>query len=141
MTLNIPYPYTREDAVYFYSAVVQSDKTRTMGICFEDNSELIGVIGIQLDSNKDWVGEIGYWIGKEFRNKGYMTLALKKFIHFCFHNLKLIRICAAHNTNNPASGRVMQKAGMQLEGTFKCFQRKNDLYIDLVYYSIIHFSN
>jgi nitroimidazol reductase NimA-like FMN-containing flavoprotein (pyridoxamine 5'-phosphate oxidase superfamily) len=47
------------------------------------------------------------------------------------------RISACHDARNPASGRVMQKVGMQYEGTFRAAGRNNQGIVSLVWYSIL----
>lgn len=138
MTLNVPYPYTREHAEYFYNHIVLGGKSQTYAIHLPEDSTLIGVIGINFNQLKPWMAEIGYWIGKPYRNQGYMSVALKKVIEICFNELDLVRVYATHNLNNPASGRVMIKAGMNYEGTLKANVKKGDLYLDSPYYSIIN---
>ena len=61
-------------------------------------------------------GKQGYWLGKDYWNKGYATEAVKAVIGYGFEKLRLNRIYAGHFTKNPASGRVMQKTGMTHEG-------------------------
>jgi len=51
--------------------------------------------------------------------------------------LGLKRIFAGHFTRNPASGRVMQKAGMAYEGCFRKHHKKWGVFEDLAYYGII----
>ena len=59
---------------------------------------------------------IGYWIGKKFRKKGYMTEATQAVIAFCFEKWKVMRVeIAAEEKNNP-SQRVIEKCGLQFEG-------------------------
>jgi ribosomal-protein-alanine N-acetyltransferase len=36
------------------------------------------------------------------------------------------KVCACHDTENPASGRVMQKCGMKLEGILREHSRLKD---------------
>lgn len=79
---------------------------------------LIGMVGLQFDlQNRS--AELGYWIGVPYWNNGYGTEAARAILHYGFHNLGLNRIHARHMTNNPASGRIMQKLGMQYEGTLR----------------------
>lgn len=61
--------------------------------------------------------ELGYWIGAPFWNSGYCTEAVMVVIDYGFATLGLERVFAHHLTRNPASGRVMQNAGMIFEGT------------------------
>ena len=56
--------------------------------------------------------ELGYFISSKQWNKGYATEALKAAIEELFR-LGYKRIEAAHFVSNPASGRVMVKAGMK----------------------------
>jgi ribosomal-protein-alanine N-acetyltransferase len=63
--------------------------------------------------------EVGYWLGKPYWGKGYMTEALKLLIRLSFEELGLNRVQATHSTQNPASGRVMTKAGMTYEATLR----------------------
>jgi ribosomal-protein-alanine N-acetyltransferase len=138
MTLNVPFPYTIEHARYFYDNIVLGGKSKTFAIHLSENTELIGVIGINFNQTKTWAAEIGYWMGKEYRNRGYMTAALRKVIEICFTEYKLVRVCACHDPINPSSGKVMLKAGMEYEGITKSAVVKNGVYRDSVYYSSIN---
>ena len=55
--------------------------------------------------------ELGYFIASKEWNKGYATEALKMAINELFR-MGIKTVQAGHFENNPASGRVMQKAGM-----------------------------
>jgi len=70
--------------------------------------------------------EVGYCIGQPWWGKGIMTEALQRVIQFGFEEVGFNRIQAIHNIKNPASGRVMQKAGMQFEGIMKSYMLDND---------------
>ena len=47
------------------------------------------------------------------------------------------RVFAAHFARNPASGRVMQKAGMTYEGCPRQHVKKWGAFKDMMYYGII----
>jgi RimJ/RimL family protein N-acetyltransferase len=51
--------------------------------------------------------------------------------------LGLHRIHASHFARNPASGRVMIKAGMRREGVARAHVRRFDRFEDLVQYGIL----
>ncbi len=140
MTLNVPHPYSMEHARFFYDNIVLGGKSKTYAIHLEGNPTLIGVIGINFNQTKTWAAEIGYWLGKNYRNKGYMTESLRKVIDICFKEYKLVRVCACHDPINPASGKVMLKAEMEFEGTFKSYVVKDGVYRDSVYYSVVNTS-
>lgn len=96
---------------------------------------LIGVIGLHLKKQHD-LGELGYWIGEPYWNQGYCTEAAREVIRYGFEELDLNRIQARYMTKNPASGRVMEKIGMQREGTLRqslhCFDSFEDVHVSAI---------
>lgn len=88
-------------------------------IVLKDGNVPIGSIGILDVSEIDESAEIGYCMGKAWWGKGLMTEALKAVLQFGFAEVGFNRLEAYHSVNNPASGRVMQKAGMTFEGIAK----------------------
>jgi len=80
---------------------------------------------------------MGYWIGKSYWGKGYCTEAARRLIKYGFEELKLNRIFAHFMTGNPASGRVMEKAGMIYEGHLRQHVKKWDVVQDLKIYAIL----
>lgn len=80
--------------------------------------------------------EIGYAFGKKYWNQGYATEALQAMIDFC-SEIGIHRITCCHIIENSASGRVMQKCGMQFEGIFKDELEYNGRYWDTAHYSYI----
>lgn len=137
-TLSIPHPYPDGAAEAWISA---SSKRSDEGDGFpfalihKENNDLIGCMGINVDK---WHqrGELGYWIGKDFWNRGYASEAAKRLIRFGFEDLHLNKIWAAAMSNNPASSNVMKKAGMRFEGEFKQHILKGDKFEDLVFYGL-----
>ncbi|MBW8359927.1 MAG: GNAT family N-acetyltransferase [Weeksellaceae bacterium] len=118
---NIPFPYTREDADKWFAACnagIESGESWRFAIREKAVGKLIGIIGLHhnMEHHK---AEIGYWLGREYWGKGYLTEALKAVLIFGFGELKLNKLYATHFLYNPASGRVMQKAGMEYEGLLK----------------------
>lgn len=89
------------------------------GIELKDNGELIGEIDLyDFDSATDNC-EVSYSIGPNWWNQGYGTEALRAVIDFAFRSMNVHKIAAAHNTDNPASGKIMQKVGMEQEGVIR----------------------
>ena len=79
----------------------------------------VGGISVVQYSEEDQVGVVGYCLSKAFWGQGIMTEALGAVIHFLFHEVGFHRIEAQHDTNNPASGKVMLNCGMQREGVLR----------------------
>ena len=66
-----------------------------------------------------------------------MTEALIAVIDYLLEEVGCNRVAARHDVNNPASGKVMQKAGMIYEGTLRQYGKNNQGVCDMAYYSII----
>ncbi len=116
MTSVIPHPYPAGGALEWIGLATtawQAKSSQSFVICLRDSGEVIGVISI-IDDPDDV--ELGYWIGVPHWGKGYATEALHRVIRYGFNRLKLPRFHACHFAHNPASGRVMQKAGLLFEG-------------------------
>jgi [ribosomal protein S5]-alanine N-acetyltransferase len=89
------------------------------GIELKDSGELIGEIDLyDFDSTTDNC-QVSYSLGYNWWNRGYGTEALKAVIEFGFTYMNIHKISAAHNTDNPASGRIMSKVGMEREGIIR----------------------
>ncbi len=83
------------------------------GIELIESKELIGLIDLFHFESNETKCSVGYEIGFNWWNKGYGTEALKAVVDFAFNHIRVNEISAAHNTDNPASGRIMEKVGMQ----------------------------
>ena len=66
-----------------------------------------------------------------------MPEAAAPVIRFLFNEVGINRVAAAHDYNNPKSGRVMQKIGMKYEGTMRQAGINNQGIIDEVWYSVL----
>lgn len=138
-TLLIPAPYTRTDAENWLALIT---KNRTegkagddFGIHLKETDRFIGVISLGPKNRHD-DSEIGYWLDKDYRERGIMTEALRAVIAFGFSK-GCHRISACHFAGNPKSGRVMEKAGMTREGVHRESLKKNGQYLDDVVYGIL----
>lgn len=79
--------------------------------------EVIGSISVEISSDKKKSCEIGYCIGKEFWGREIVVEALRAVMHYLFSEVGYKKIIAKYDVLNKASGRVMQKAGMEYEKT------------------------
>lgn len=109
---------------------------RTSCIANKNTDELIGMVTFDIDKVFPRA-EISYWIRIENRNKGYATEAVKAMIEYGFDTLSLNRIQGMHFSNNPASGRVLEKAGMVYEGALRQYIGMNGVFYDCRMYSIL----
>lgn len=81
--------------------------------------------------------EMGYAMAEEHWGKGITSEAAKAVLDYCFQNFEVNRIHAQHKSENAASGKVLQKIGMVLEGTFRQRIFAKDQYWDMVMYSML----
>lgn len=115
MTLRMPHPYSVDDAEGFILSVAGQDpaRSRTFLIEHEDHGP-VGVLGIFEDGHV--APEVGYWIGRPYWGRGYATEALEAGVLWASRQWKRRALVAGHFSDNPASGRVLEKAGFLYTG-------------------------
>lgn len=138
-TLSIPHPYEKGMAESWISThhdeFIRGSKV-VFAVAHGETGELFGAVSLTL-RREHHCAELGYWIGKPYWNRGYATEAAIATIHYGFRELHLHRIYATHLGRNPASGRVMTKAGMRREGVLREHVRKWGQFDDLVSYGVL----
>ena len=104
----------------------------------EWEGQIIGSISVTALDEKNGCCEVGYCIGYDYWNRGFTTEALKAVMGFLFLDVNMHRITAKHDTENPASGAVMKKCGMKVEGRLReHYCRHDGSYGDAVVYGIL----
>ena len=139
-TLNIPYPYPIESALSWISTHwdnFSNDKSYEFAVTDRLTGELYGAIGLISNDQRHKNGEVGYWLGEGYWGNNYTAEALKAIIRFAFLEKDYHKVYGRHIASNPASGRVMKKAGMVEEGIFREHVVKENKYEDLICYGII----
>jgi RimJ/RimL family protein N-acetyltransferase len=138
-TLNIPHPYPNglaENWISTHASRFRDNRGAIYAITLPESRELLGSIGLVTVPDHQRA-ELGYWLGRPYWNQGYTTEAARELLRFGFTELGLHRIYASHFSRNPASGRVMQKIGMQYEGTLRQHLSKWGQFEDLKLYGIL----
>jgi RimJ/RimL family protein N-acetyltransferase len=138
-TLNIPHPYLdgmAEQWIATHAQLFDLGQAAVFAVTLRQTGQLVGAIGLTIKAHHARA-EMGYWIGQPFWNRGFGTEAARALLQFGFDTLGLQRIHASHLTRNPASGRVMQKIGMRLEGVLRQHVCKWDVHEDLAVYGIL----
>ncbi len=95
-------------------------------IALKDSGAVVGGILIVKSDEKMLSCEIAYVINPKYRNRGYASEALRRVLVFLLTEVEYNRVQAGHLADNPASGRVMQKAGMKYEGTLRQDNRNRE---------------
>jgi ribosomal-protein-alanine N-acetyltransferase len=129
-----PHPYTIQDAHDFLQRAASEQPTTKFCIAVE--SLAAGGIGIHLAQDVHrHTATVGYWLSEEFWGRGIMTEAVAAFTDFCFENFPLRRISAEVFANNPASARVLEKAGFVFEAQLKNNVIKDNEILDSLVYA------
>lgn len=90
------------------------------GIFLKENNQLIGELELcHMNWWYDQAGEIGYFIKKEYRGKGYATEACKLIINYGFDKLKFHKIYADTDHDNLISQNLLKKLGFKIEGRIR----------------------
>lgn len=115
---SFPHPYKERDADDWIDLVSRVEPETNFAI--EVDGEAAGGIGLELKTDVyRCSAEIGYWLGEPFWGRGIATEAVGAMTEWGFENLDLTRIYASVFSHNPASMRVLEKAGFVHEATLK----------------------
>ena len=137
---HIKYPFSKKDAL---KLVKNKKLTRAakiefaFGIALKSTNKIIGGIDLHHIDLKNKSGELGYWLGKNYWNKGIMTEAVKLAINFGFRKLKLHRIYANLFSKNIASKKILEKLGFELEGRMREKRYRENQWHDVLNFGIL----
>jgi len=131
-----PNPYTLDDAKHWINIANPTTPIKNFAIVVDGAA--VGGIGVVL---KDDVfrrsAEIGYWLGEEYWGRGIVTEAVRAVTDYAFATFDLCRVYAGVFEWNPASMRVLEKAGYEVECRMKKSVTKDGQTIDELIYAII----
>ncbi|KHK89370.1 GNAT family N-acetyltransferase [Novosphingobium malaysiense] len=107
---SVPWPYTAEDARSFIG-LPQSHRYPRFLITRPDarGACIVGCIGLD---RAEGGAELGYWIARDHWGRGYATEAVRAVVGLA-GAMRHTRVVAEHFVDNPASGRVLEKAGFR----------------------------
>ena len=99
---------------YYQWAMVEKSSGQVFG-----SISLFNSLSTEPQQKSEWPGldlsngiwEAGYCIGQNWWNKGFTTEALKAVVEYWFRSTDSDWLACCHAKANPASGRVMEKAG------------------------------
>ena len=107
------------------------------GIVLKEEGRVVGTIGYMWYQSEHSAVEVGYSLARACWNQGLMTEALSAVIAYTFDKLRVNRIEAQYELDNPASGAVMKKCGMTYEGTLRQRDRNNQGIVDVSIYGLL----
>lgn len=113
------------------------EEPASWGIELRETGRIIGTIGFMWIQDEHASAEVGYSLSREYWNKGLMTEALTAVLAYGFTHLRLNRIEAQYEVENPASGAVMMKCGMKKEGILRQRLFNKGKYRDVIVCSVL----
>jgi RimJ/RimL family protein N-acetyltransferase len=129
-----PYPYSAADAADFLGWVCAEEPRDAFAIATPE--ELIGVISLHRGADVyRRSAEVGYWLAEPWWGRGIATRAVRALTDWAFESLDLVRIFAGVFETNPASARVLEKAGFQIEGRMRRHVTKEGRTFDQLVYA------
>ena len=118
MLSRVPWPYGEEHARSWIEAPRDPSLPNLLITLPEDGGRIVGCVGLHDDAGRI---EVGYWIAPPHWGQGYATEALTGLLalaRLAGHR----RIFSRHAADNPASGRVLRKAGFRPTGRARPFR-------------------
>ena len=115
MTTRVRHPYRLSDAEAYLDAVLSADPQTDRPFLIEHRS--FGPIGMTgFHRAEDRFAELGYWLGRTFRGRGFATEAVRAALDWAREGWGRRAMLSSHFADNPASGRVLEKAGFLYTG-------------------------
>ncbi|HEX7758545.1 MAG TPA: GNAT family N-acetyltransferase [Caulobacteraceae bacterium] len=115
MTSSIPHPFPRAAADSFVAKAAGADLAREAVFAIEaEDGDLAGILGFHPKGGT--APELGYWLGRPYRGRGYMTEAVNGALDWVRDEWGKRYVVAGHFADNPQSGQVLIKAGFLYTG-------------------------
>jgi RimJ/RimL family protein N-acetyltransferase len=110
MTCSMPHPYALADAETFIARAQAGDPAREAAFVIEhDDMGVVGALG--LHPGAAYGPEIGYWIGRPYWGRGLASEAAGAAMNWAGGAWGRRAVVAGYFADNPASGRVLERAG------------------------------
>ena len=130
-------PQSYEETQQFINVVLDKDSNWIYNVLVDpDTDKVIGTIQLAIDEVNQ-SAEINFIVHPNYWGDGVATDIAKTIIKYAFKVLKLNRIGAAIDSNNIASGIVLEKLGMKREGMLRKDKLVQDEYRDTLIYGLL----
>jgi ribosomal-protein-serine acetyltransferase len=109
-----------QDAQQLISARIKSfEEQESISLFIVQDQKIIGSIGMFNWRKEIKCAEVGYWMDKDFENKGILSKALNVLISYLFQQVQLNKIELQFNALNKASGAIAKKFNFKIEGIIR----------------------
>lgn len=113
MTTRIPHPYGVTGPDEFWTLAQDTEGLELLVIDLVGEGP-VGAIG--LSDKGGLLPEVGYWLGRPYWGEGLATEAVGALLRWSHLACGQRGLLAGHFADNPASGRVLEKAGFLYTG-------------------------
>lgn len=138
-TLRVPHPYELDFARQWIGTHAEEWRDAIelrLAIVEPETDRLLGASGIHLTLDHH-LGEVGYWVGRPYWGQGVASEVARRLVHFGFEELALHRVRGQCLRHNRASARVLENAGLRLEGTCRGEMCKWGEFHDVEIYGVL----
>lgn len=134
---RFPHPYTAADAADWLAR--RAGEEPVLNFAIEVGGAAVGAVGFHLlDDVNARTAEIGYWLGAAYWGRGIATAAAQAVTRHAFATFPELDRVEAHVFSwNPASTRVLEKAGFRFEGRLRSRVYKDGETTDQLAYAIL----
>ncbi len=133
---SFPHPYLVSDAEFFLCLV--ADSTRDLFLAIEADGEAVGSVGVHFKTDvRRRSAEIGYWLTPAYWGRGLATAAVRTISAYVLAEFDVCRLYAVIFATNPASARVLEKAGYELEARMRRSIVKDGETLDSLLYALV----
>jgi len=133
---GFPSPYRLDDARLFIQRAIELQPLCRFAIVVD--GEAAGSIGFTLHANVERVSaEIGYFLGEACWGRGITADAVRAVTAYAIRTHALTRVYAVPYAWNPASFRVLEKAGYLCEGRMRRSAIKDGEIVDQLLYAFV----
>ena len=134
MTHTFPHPYTEDDADLWLR--IAAHPGRSIQLAIAVGGQVVGGIGaVAGEGIQAATAQFGYWLGEPFWGRGIATAAATSLAARIGEEALFARLEARVFAWNPASMRVLEKAGFTREAVLRCAVSKEGALIDAVLYA------
>jgi len=108
-----------------------------LGLSLQSTEKLIGYVTVTSPELDHAEAALHAFVNPKFQKQGYGTEAIRAAIDFCFEQAGMHRLSAACHVKNMAARRMLEKAGMRLEGEFRENWFLRGEWVSTAYYGIL----
>ena len=134
MTHTFPHPYTERDADLWLAIAADPGPSIQLAIDFEGRA--VGGVGVIAGEGIfAQTAQFGYWLGEAYWGRGIASAAARALAERVGCDGLFVRLEAQVFEWNPASMRVLEKAGFEREAVLRCAATKDGKLISTVLYA------